>query len=76
MALILGIMESYYNNRLLLQALVDAGVIPGADMTPEAALMKLGYVLTKDMDVERKRKVTPQLSASSFTLSAISIILK
>ena len=50
---------------LLLQALVDAGVIPGADMTPEAALMKLGYVLTKDMDVERKRKVTPQIYATS-----------
>ena len=43
---------------LLWQALVDAGVIPGCDMTPEAALMKLSYVLSKDeLDINTKRKV-------------------
>ncbi len=40
-------------------ALVEAGVICGADMTPEACLTKLSYVLSKDeWDLQQKRKVS------------------
>lgn len=39
-------------------ALVEAGVIPGSDMTPEAALAKLSYILSKDeWSPEQKREM-------------------
>ena len=39
------------------KALLDCGVIPGADLTPEAALTKLSYVLSKqEWDDQTKRK--------------------
>lgn len=38
--------------------LVEAGVIPGSDLTPEAALTKLSYILSKDeWSMEKKREM-------------------
>jgi len=37
-----------------------AGVIPGSDMTPEAALSKISYILSKpNWDLQKRRKVLP-----------------
>ena len=45
-------------NTLLPQVLMDAGLIPGRDMTPEAALCKLSYVLARtELSLEDKKKV-------------------
>ena len=42
----------------LLQSLEDAGVVPGSDITPEAALAKLSYICGKqDLSIEEKRKL-------------------
>lgn len=43
-----GVMPSYASGR----ALLDAGVLPGADMTVEAALAKLAFLLGQDLPLE------------------------
>lgn len=49
----LGSVSAIYETGALL---LDAGVIPGWDMTPESALCKLSYVLGRnDWDIEKKR---------------------
>lgn len=43
--------------------LIDAGLIAGGDMTPEAALSKLSYVLAKrHLDLNAKKKVFSYVS--------------
>ena len=40
------------------KALLDIGIVPGSDMTPEAALTKMAYVLSKkDLTLAEKRKM-------------------
>ncbi|XP_054758960.2 L-asparaginase-like [Lytechinus pictus] len=48
-----GVSASYQTGKVLL----DAGVIPGSDITPEAALSKLSFILGQpDLSPEEKRK--------------------
>ncbi|XP_046904546.1 60 kDa lysophospholipase [Hypomesus transpacificus] len=43
------------------KVLMDAGLIPGRDMTPEAALCKLSYVLARtELSLEDKKKMMKQ----------------
>ncbi|XP_059474884.1 L-asparaginase 1 [Neocloeon triangulifer] len=50
-----GVVMSVYETG---KALIDVGVTPGSDMTPEAGLTKLAYVLSKsEWDVETKRQM-------------------
>jgi lysophospholipase len=49
-----GTVEPHYATG---QSLETAGVIPGGDMTPEAALVKLGWLLGCGLDGEQVRKM-------------------
>jgi lysophospholipase len=41
------------------KALLDCGVVPGAEMTPEADLTKLSYVLSKAEWVSETKRQKP-----------------
>lgn len=49
------------------RALMDAGVVPGADMTPEAALAKLTFLLGRDLSDEALRSLASRSLAGELT---------
>ncbi|KAF4792557.1 60 kDa lysophospholipase [Turdus rufiventris] len=52
------------------QTLADAGVIPGGDMTPEAALTKLSYTLSKgNLSWEEKRQMLSENLRGEMTVA-------
>jgi lysophospholipase len=56
-------------------ALLEAGVIPGADMTPEAALTKLSYVFSKDeWDLDTKRQMMMTNLRGELTLPHTTLV--
>ena len=57
------------------KVLLEAGVISGADMTPEAALTKLSYVLGKDeWDLETKRQVNDSIHSILVIVESIRVL--
>uniref|UniRef100_A0A670ZBT5 asparaginase n=1 Tax=Pseudonaja textilis TaxID=8673 RepID=A0A670ZBT5_PSETE len=56
------------------KTLMDAGVIPGGDMTPEAALAKLSYVLSKPgLTFDKKKKMLSKNLRGEMTVEEICI---
>ncbi|XP_028606122.2 60 kDa lysophospholipase isoform X1 [Podarcis muralis] len=53
------------------KTLMDAGVIPGGDMTPEAALTKLAYVLSKPGTLAEKREMVKENLRGEMTVVPI-----
>ncbi len=49
------------------RALMDAGVVPGADMTPEAALTKLAHLLAQDLPIDEVRARASRSLAGELT---------
>ncbi|TFK76218.1 L-asparaginase [Pluteus cervinus] len=61
--------DAYQTGRNLIQA----GVIPGCDMTPECALTKLGYLLSKsELSVQEVRQLMGNPLRGELTRSSIS----
>ena len=58
------------------KALLDAGVIAGNDVTPEAALTKLSYVISKKAWSIEKKRLMMQASFTFPTLKLTSMNLK
>lgn len=54
------------------KVLVDVGVTAGSDMTPEAALTKLAYVLSKsEWDVNTKRQMMQSCLRGELTVARL-----
>ena len=49
-------------------ALADAGVVSGYDMTPEAALAKLHFLLSQDLSYEQVKEKMQQILRGEMSL--------
>lgn len=54
------------------RSLSDAGVIPGADLTPEAALTKLQWLLSQDLPGAEVRRLMPQSLRGELTQPSVT----